>query len=286
MKAALLVAATIIALALLGVSWWRLYVRRHAIGRLHESQDGGEPGETDAGALRASTALERREAWPAAVAILAATLSAVLGVPLALALALALLVYVIARLVEGWRVARARLRVERQLSLALDLMVAALRAGASLRVALDGAARETPDPLGAAMRVLGARLRLGETLSRAVAGLDRALPVEGMRLFAFTLAVHAEGGGSLAPVLASVARAVRDRIEMSARVHAQSAQARAAAGTIVIVTYALGVLLWRADAERVVGFLTSSAGTWLAGLAIVLQALGLIWISRLSRARI
>lgn len=270
----------------LAVALRRLAVRRIALERLLEPQSGEQPRRPDVAILRPSRALERNEVWPAVIALAVFGAGALFGVPIGLAAALGLLIYVVGRLVEGWRVARARLRVEQQLSLALDLMVAALRAGSSLRIALDGAARETPDPLGSALRALSVRLRLGETLSRAVAGLDRALPVEGTRLFSFTLAVHAEGGGSLAPVLAAVARAVRDRIELAARVHAQSAQARAAAGTIVILTYVLTALLWRADAERVTGFLTSSAGIWLAGLAIVLQALGLLWISGLSRARV
>ena len=45
-------------------------------------------------------------------------------------------------------------------------------------------------------------------------------------LFAAALSVHWEVGGSLAPILATVGRTVRDRIELSRRISAMTTQAR------------------------------------------------------------
>jgi Flp pilus assembly protein TadB len=58
----------------------------------------------------------------------------------------------------------------------------------------------------------------------AVSDLQVHVPLETFDLFATSLAIHWEVGGSLATTLSTVGRTVRDRIELARRVRAQSSR--------------------------------------------------------------
>jgi Flp pilus assembly protein TadB len=111
------------------------------------------------------------------------------------------------------------------------------------------------------------------------------VPLETFRLFTFTLGVHWEAGGNLAPALATAARAIRDRIELSRRIRSQAVEARFSVLGVLGTVYGLGYITWRATPDRVEGFLATAIGTWVIASAILLQATGLYWMSRLTRMR-
>ena len=103
-------------------------------------------------------------------------------------------------------------------------------------------------------------------------------------LFATSVAIHWEVGGSLATTLSTVGRTVRDRIELSRRVRAQGIEANASVAVVLLIAYVLGFLMWRTNPDRLEGFVKSGFGTELVAGVIALQALGLVWMSRLSRS--
>lgn len=200
-------------------------------------------------------------------------------------LAFGLVVGVIASLIEGYMHAGRSLRFETQLVDVIDLVVSSLGAGSATMDSLEYAARESEKPLRPLMLDLVGRVRLGDTPQSVLDQFARLVPLESFRLFCFTLTVHEEVGGSLAPTLSTVARTIRDRIEMQRRVRAEATQAQASVIGILLITYGIGFITWRTEPERMESFLGSDAGTKLAAAAVMLQALGLIWMSRLTRVR-
>lgn len=222
--------------------------------------------------------------WIIAVAI-GATLLLVVGVPLIYCVAITIILGVIGFLVEGWRYSRAALRLETQLANGIDLMVAALSAGAGVSDALEGAARESGKPLKAELHEVLGRIRYGEKPSRVFEDMAVRIPLENVRLFAFTMAVHGEVGGSLAPTLSTVGKSIRDRIEIGRRVRSQSTQAQASVIGIVCITYFLGLLMWRTNPASFEEFVQHPIGMNFMAAAMVLQAIGLLWITRLSQLK-
>ncbi len=229
----------------------------------------------------------RRQRWiPIAVGIVVALLCrVVLGIDIVYAAALGVILAVIAFLIEGWRHAQNRLKLETQLANSIDLMVAALGAGSGLMSAIEGAASEAGKPLKPELQETLGRIRFGETPKQVFEDLAERVPLEAFRLFAFTMAVHGETGGSLAPTLATVGRTIRDRIEIGRRVRAQSTQAQASVIGIVAITYFLGILMWRTNPAGFEEFLQHPVGSNIVAAAIVLQAVGLLWITRLTQLR-
>jgi tight adherence protein B len=110
------------------------------------------------------------------------------------------------------------------------------------------------------------------------------MPFETFRLFSMALAVHWEVGGSLASTLATVGRTIRDRIELARRVRAQGVEAHVSVAAVMTIAYGLAFLMWRTNPDRVEAFVRSGVGTELVSVVVLLQAIGLVWMSRISRS--
>jgi tight adherence protein B len=203
--------------------------------------------------------------------------------PIQVAIAGAAVVAVLAQIVETAIAERRMQQVESQLTEAVDLMVASLRAGSALLASFEAALREARPPLKPYLQEVVGRVRLGDDPREAIDALTRQVPLDGVRLFATSLAVNWEAGGSLATTLASVGRTVRDRIDLARRIRTQGIEANVSVGIVMFIAYLLGFLMWRTSPDRMEAFVKSEAGTDLVALVIGLQAAGLIWMSRLSR---
>jgi tight adherence protein B len=222
--------------------------------------------------------------WTLAAAV-AVTVRLLLGIDLLYALALAVIVGVIGYIIESWIHGHRRLLLETQLADAIDLMVAALGAGSGIMEAVESAASESRPPLKAELSGVLGRIRLGDRPRQVFEDLATRIPLEVYRLFAFTLAVHGETGGSLAPTLSTVGRTIRDRIEIGRRVRSQSTQAQASVIGIVCISYFLALLMWRTNPASFEEFLVHPVGVNVTAGAVVLQAVGLLWITRLAQLR-
>jgi tight adherence protein B len=180
---------------------------------------------------------------------------------------------------------RLSLKIEVQLADAIDLMVGSLRAGAGVLQSLETAVDESRYPLKPQLEEVLGRIRYGDAPQTVFRGLTVRVPLETFRLFATALSVHGEVGGSLASTLASVGRVVRDRIELSRRIRAMTVQSRASVVSVLVVTYLIGLLMWRTDPPRVEAFLATTYGSGFFAGSMILQAVGVLWCSALSRLK-
>src|SRR5271157_5767927 len=180
---------------------------------------------------------------------------------------------------------RLTLKIETQLADAIDLMVGSLRAGAGVLQSLETAIDESRYPLKPQLEEILGRIRYGDSPQIVFRALTARVPLETFRLFASALSVHGEVGGSLAPTLASVGRVVRDRIELSRRIRAMTVQSRTSVLSVLVVTYLIGLLMWRTDPPRVEAFLGTTYGSAFFSGSVILQGVGVFWCSALSRLK-
>ena len=78
---------------------------------------------------------------------------------------------------------------------------------------------------------------------------------------------------------------MRDRIDLARRVRSESRQSMASVVGILFITYAIAIVTWRVDPERMEAFLNDETGARFAAGAVFLQAVGLLIMSKLSRIR-
>jgi tight adherence protein B len=287
MTAPLTVLAFLLAGAVATLLWYRERARTRAAVRL-----GGLIGvEVDGPAVPDVAREQPLRTFPPRYRIavfvgglLVAVVVRFVGGPTEVAGALGCLIGVLAYLAEEYIAEQRIARIETQLSDAIDLLVGALRAGSALLAGLEASLRESRPPIRPYLQDIVGRIRLGDDPREVLTELPQKVPFETFRLFSTALAVHWEVGGSLASTLATVGRTIRDRIELSRRVRAQGVEAHVSVGSVMIIAYALGFLMWRTNPDRIEAFMRSGVGTELVSGVIVLQAIGLVWMSRISRS--
>jgi tight adherence protein B len=249
------------------------------IGAVEVAEPRDEPRRT----IRAFPNRHRIVA-PATGAVVGGALWLLAGLPIEVAAALGLLFGVMAHLGEDFVAEQQAAAIEAQLAAAIYLMVGSLRAGASLLAAFESALEEVGPPLRPYFQEVAGRIRLGDDPRSAVSDLQRNVPLETFRLFATSLAVHWEVGGSLATTLSTVGQTVRDRIELSRRVRAQAVESQASVAVVLAIAYVLAFLMWRTNPDRLEAFVQTGIGTAIVAVVITLQAIGLVWMSRLNRS--
>lgn len=255
---------------------------------LRGSREEGAPVSPDS---RQLSRRARTQAWvqrlvPVITGLAAGGLMLWLTVPAFIAVSVAVLVA--AMTAVGLRSLEAR-RVgifESQLADGIDLMVSTLRAGGGLTDALGGAIRETRAPFRGVLSELVERIRLGDAPREVLEDLEERIDLESFRLFSFTLGAHFEGGGSLATTLSDVGRSIRDRVDVARRVRSQAVETQASVVGVLVVTYGLALLMWNNYPDRMVTFTESELGSMAIAFTILLQGVGLLWITRISRVEV
>jgi tight adherence protein B len=266
--------------------WYGHRMRRLADARLASMIGAVEAAESREEPRRTVRAFPTRYRFvaPATGAATGGALWLVAGLPIEVAAALGLLFGVMAHLGEDFVADQQAAAIEAQLAAAIYLMVGSLRAGASLLAAFESALEEVGPPLRPYFQEVAGRIRLGDDPRSAVSDLQRNIPLETFRLFATSLAVHWEVGGSLATTLSTVGQTVRDRIELSRRVRAQAVESQASVAVVLAIAYVLAFLMWRTNPDRLEAFVQTGIGTVIVAAVITLQAIGLVWMSRLNRS--
>ncbi len=266
--------------------WYGHRMRRLADERLASMIGPIDTGETRDEPRRTIRVFPERYrmAAPAAGIVAGGGLWLLTGMPIEVAAAVGLLFGVFAHLVEDFLAAQKAEAIEAQLAAAIYLMVGSLRAGASLLAAFESALEEVGPPLRPYFQEVAGRIRLGDDPRSAVGDLQQNVPLETFRLFATSLAVHWEVGGSLATTLSTVGQTVRDRIELSRRVRAQGVESQASVAVVLAIAYVLAFLMWRTNPDRLEAFVQTGIGTAIVAGVITLQAIGLVWMSRLNRS--
>jgi len=263
----------------IGVDRW---LHRLAVRRLRT----GAP-EAPAGLLRGREIVGRH---PGAAAVLGAALllllAAVATEQTPYRVAAAAIGLSLGLLLEDLLAERRLVRLEAQLADAIDLLVGALRSGAGLAAALGQAAEASRPPFQPLLEDMSRRLRLGDDPVHVFREPAQRVPLASFRLFALSLGTQWETGGSLAPSLALVGRSVRDRIALARRVGSQTTAAVASMIAILAISYGVGFLMWLWEPGRVEAFLWTRVGAWAVAAAMILQALGLLWMWRLAKVRV
>ncbi len=193
---------------------------------------------------------------------------------------LGVLVPVILVLARGDRASR---RIVQSLPEMLELLARSLRGGADLRTALRdvaGGTNEAGRTLDSVLRRVAAGERLGEAMDRWVVDLghrDATVVRAVIRLGDST-------GGSMATALDRAAATIRERSALRSEIRALTSQSRSSAMVIALspVAFLAVVAITDPKSSRVL-FATNVGRLSLTG-GLLLDGLGMLWMSRLTSA--
>lgn len=164
----------------------------------------------------------------------------------------------------------------------LESTARGLRSGAELAVALAQAGSEVGGPLGEEVRRAAVRHRSGLTLVAAVGDIGSRLPGREVRLAVTALLVGLETGGELAGSLDGVAATVRDQREVAAEARVLATQARASALMLAAAPVVFALVMGAAGSGATGFLLGTLPGLVCLMAALVLDAIGALWMTRIA----
>ena len=122
--------------------------------------------------------------------------------------------------------ARRLKRFEEQLPDALLMVSGAMRAGASLNVALESMIKEQKPPLSQEFELMLREQRLGMDFDTALVNMEKRNPLQDFSLVVSGLRISREVGGNLAEILESLATTLREKATMEGKNRSLTAQGK------------------------------------------------------------
>lgn len=180
---------------------------------------------------------------------------------------------------ETPRLALDRSGLEESLEEAVLLIGTGLKGGLSLPQALEVAARDCPEPLGALWRYVEREIAVGVPVVDALGRVEGKVGHPDYTYLVRALEVHRDCGGDLTAVLEVAAATLRQRRLVRGELRAKSAEARLTAGLLTVLPPALGVYLWAAQQDMFGALLDNPLGRAGLAYATVSWSLG-IWLKR------
>ncbi len=165
---------------------------------------------------------------------------------------------------------------------AVGVLAAATRAGLSPRRALAECARDAYPPMRDLLQGALRRLDVGDPLARALAPLGET-GADG-RLLVTLLSVHARTGGDLPRLLDDLAQTIGRRADARRQVRALTAQGRASGAVLAALPVLFVGLLSITSGGGLGAFYRTPAGSMFLLAGLCLEAVGFLWLRRLSRA--
>jgi len=115
---------------------------------------------------------------------------------------------------------------EMQLPDALLMVSGALRAGASLTVAMEGMVKEQRPPLAQEFSLMLREQRLGVDFDTALRNMEKRLPLPDFIMVVAGMRISREVGGNLADILETLADTLRRKQQMEGKIAALTAQGK------------------------------------------------------------
>lgn len=124
-------------------------------------------------------------------------------------------------------IAKRRLNLfEQQLPDALLMITGALRAGASLPIALDSVASEGKEPISQEFDLMLREMRLGLDMGVALERLEKRVPLQDLAMVTAGMALSREVGANLAETLESISKTIRAKLQMEGKIRSLTAQGK------------------------------------------------------------
>jgi tight adherence protein B len=182
----------------------------------------------------------------------------------------------------GWLRNKRVAQLEQQLPDTLLMIAGALRAGASFPVALESTVHEATPPISQELDLLLREIHLGIDLEIAMRNVEQRIPVPDFLMVTAAITISREVGGNLAEALESVARTLRDKLQMEGKIKALTSQGRMQGIVMTCLPLALILVLRLMEPEAMAPLFGEPVGWATLGVIAVMEFLGYRSISRIT----
>ncbi len=185
------------------------------------------------------------------------------------------------------RVRKRRLRkFEESLPDAIDLFNRSMKAGHNIHAGLETIAGETFDPVRMEFRKVIEELALGAPLEETLHGLGRRIPLIDLKFFITGLILQRQTGANMVEVLENLSVLVRERLNLSAKMKASTAQQRFSAGLLCSLPVVVGLGFWILKPEYIHLLYTDEVGQEFLTYAIISEMIGILVIRKIANPKL
>lgn len=184
-----------------------------------------------------------------------------------------------------YRAGRRRSRFADQLTATLAIMANSLRAGQSLRQAVELVAAEAPSPTAEQFHRIHFEMRVGRDLTESMREVARRMDNPDMEWLAQAVDIHRELGGDLTEILQNLAATLRERRSVARQVDALSAEGRATGWVLLAMPIVLFLFSWWRTPNSIDRMLSEPLGRILLVIAVAGMTAGHLWIRRLVNVK-
>jgi len=177
-------------------------------------------------------------------------------------------------------------RFEEQFPEALDLLARALRAGHAFQTTMGMIGDELNEPVGPEFKKAFDQQNFGLPLRDSLLQLTERVPLLDVRFFATAVLIQRETGGNLAEILDNLGHVVRERFKIRRQVRVHTAHGRFTALVLLSLPAALGVALTFLNPDHMQLLFTDKLGQMMLIIAMVMQAIGFVWIRQVIKIEV
>jgi tight adherence protein B len=230
---------------------------------------------------------------PSGIAIISLALAAIIGVviswlvPQPFAAPLAALAAGAAPLAWLVHCRSSRLkRFEEQFPEALDMLARAIRSGQAFQTAMGMVGDELPDPVGPEFKKTFDQQNFGLPLRDALNEMSVRIALLDVRFFVTAVLIQRDTGGNLSEILDNLAHVVRERFKIQRQVRVHTAHGRFTGYVLMALPAALAVALSFINPEHMQLLFHEKMGQTMLMGAIVMQAIGYVWIRKVIKIEV
>lgn len=171
---------------------------------------------------------------------------------------------------------------EEQLPDALLMLSGAMRAGASLSIAMDSLVKEQPAPISQEFELFNREQRIGVDFDVSIKNMEKRLPMQDFSMFAAALRINREIGGNLAEILESLGETIRRKHQMEGKIESLTAQGKMQGIVMTGLPLLLAGILFFIEPEAMSMLWTEPIGWATLAVIFVMEVLGYVMIRKIT----
>ena len=173
-------------------------------------------------------------------------------------------------------------RFEQQLPDGLAMISGAMRAGASLNIALESLVKEQPAPLSQEFELFLKEQRLGVDFEVSLKNMEQRIPLADFNMLVTALLINREVGGNLAETMETLGETLRRKAMMEGKIQSLTAQGKLQGIVMTGLPVLLGVLLNFMEPEAMSKLWTTTIGYIVLAIIIMMEILGYFMINKIT----
>ena len=177
-------------------------------------------------------------------------------------------------------------KIVEQLPDALDLISRALKAGHAFPSGLQMVGEEARDPIAGEFRIVHDEINFGVAVPMALTNLATRVPSPDMRQFVIAVLIQRETGGNLTELLSNISALVRERLKLFMKIRVLSAEGRLSAWILCLLPFFLAAAINLVNPRFMSVLWTDPMGLKMIYAALVMMALGALWMRKIIRIRV